>query len=222
VWPCPRAGTVTYTITDAGNFGGYIDGNTADTFSGTGFVGIYPTFSTDQGTAGPSFAHLFGLENYNGIYSETEMQVDVSALAGKTINSATLSYVLLNGGGGSQTVTATSWDSSGTLAYNQTLPSNLGSTNFTSNGLSPNSADVTSLLQARVSSGGTWFGLYLTPDGPGDNFQWTYTNGYQGDPAQVRLTVNYTVPEPASLALLGLGVAGLGGYAVRRRKAVKG
>src|ERR1019366_828394 len=67
-----QAGTTTYTIKDAGTFSGYTDTTTSDTFAGTGFVGIYPTYTTDFGSAGPAFAHLLGLENYNGIFSETE------------------------------------------------------------------------------------------------------------------------------------------------------
>ena len=139
---------------------------------------------------GPAFAHLFGLENYNGIFSETEMQANISALSGTTITSAILSYSLVNGVSGSQGVTVTSYSSNGVLSYNETPPSNLGSTSFTSNGLSSNSVDVTSLVQNAVSSNAAWLGLYVTPNGPGDNSQWTWTSQFAGggnpDSADVR------------------------------------
>ncbi len=89
-----QAASITYTITDAGTFTNYEDTNTADTFTGTGFVGIYPTFATDVGTSGPAFAHLLGLENYNGIYSETELQVGLSALARRNNHSASFQLQL--------------------------------------------------------------------------------------------------------------------------------
>ncbi|MBN1909149.1 MAG: hypothetical protein JW818_05365 [Pirellulales bacterium] len=214
---------ITYTITDVGTFSGYWDYNTADTFSGTGFVGIYPGLPNDYGPQTPSFAHLLGLENYNGVYSETEMQVDISALAGSTVTSAILSYTLLDGGSGSQQVTVTSYSADGTLRFNATPPDNLGTVTYTSTGLSANSVDVTTLVQNRV--GADWLGLFLSPDGPGQNFQWTYTSADHGeapDSALVRLTVEYSesaVPEPSTLLIWSLlGALGLAGGWHRRRK----
>jgi hypothetical protein len=176
---------------------------------------------------------LFGLENYgNGfVSSETELQVNISALAGATITSATLSYTLLNGGDGltplsSQQVEVTSYTSHGTLGFNATPPSNLGTTVFTSTELSRNSVDVTSLVQGSVNGGSGytgWLGLFLTPLGPGYNPQYTYTSGYGDNSADVQLTVNYTpatsaVPEPATVTLLGIGAVCALGYTWRRRK----
>ena len=212
-----KAGTITYVLPDINSSPGYQDYNTADTFSGTGFVGIYPPA---EGT--PAFAHLFGLENYGSAYSETELQADVSALHGYVVTSAILSYALLDGGSRSQTVTATSFDANGTLAYAASPPSDLGSTTFTSNGLASNGVDVTALLNARVAAGQTWFGLYLTPNGNAfqSAYQWTYTsadNGGGADAADARLTVDFSrAPEPGGLTLLGVGAVALIGCLWRR------
>ena len=174
-----KAGTITYMLPDVNTFTGYQDYNTADTFAGDGFVGVYPA---TEGT--PAFAHLFGLENYGAIYSETELEANIAALSGAVVTHAVLSYTLLDGGSNSQTVTATSFDANGTLAYAASPPSDLGSTTFTSNGLATNSVDVTDLLKARLASGGSWFGLYLTPNGNAfqSAYQWTYTSAASGAP----------------------------------------
>jgi len=212
-----HASTITYTITDI-----VTNSDPSATFTGTGFAGIYPSFPNDFGPQGPSFTHIFGLEYYGGIYSETELQVDVNALAGQTINSATLSFVLRDGSPGSQMVTVTSYDSSGTLEYHETPFGPLGTTSFTSTSYGANSVDVTSLLQSRISAGGTWFGLYLTPNGPDQSFQWTYTDS-NVDAAEVRLTVDFgnNVPEPGSFVLLGTFVISAGGLAWFKKGTVK-
>ena len=194
-----KAGTITYILPDVDTSAAYEDYNTADTFTGNGFVGIYPAA---EGT--PAFVHLFGLENYGAAYSETELQADVSALHGYVVTSAILSYTLVSGGSDPQTVTATSFDANGALAYAASPPSDLGSTTFTSNGLASNSVDVTGLLKARVAAGQSWFGLYLTPNGNVNQIasQWTFTsadNAGNADSADVRLTVDFTsAPNPAA------------------------
>ena len=56
-----RADLTTFTITDVGTFTSNIDTNTNDTFSGTGFVGIYPTSNfpiSPPPAAPPSFTCL--------------------------------------------------------------------------------------------------------------------------------------------------------------------
>ncbi len=220
-----KAGTITFALPDVNTSAGYWDFNTADTFSGTGFVGdSYPL--PVEGT--PAFAHLFGLENYGSVYSETELQADVSALHGLAVTSAILSYTLLNGASNSQSVTATSFDANGTLAYATAPPSDLGSTNFISNGLASNSVDVTALLNARLAAGKSWFGLYLTPNGNVSRgaYQWTFTSADivdgNADSANVRLTVDFTgAPEPGGLTLLGVGAVGLIGCLWRRGPAAR-
>ncbi len=225
--------TTTFTITDVGTFTGYTDTNTTDTFTGsTGFVGIYPN-PTSNNPSGPAFVHLFGLEYpHTGVFSETEMQVDISALAGANITSAFLSYTLQDHGGGlpSQLVTVTSYTADGTLSFNTTPPStNLGSMQYTSNTSTTNTLDVTSLVQPGATAGSRWLGLFLAPNGPDYTPQYTFTSNDQGnggsaDSADVRLTVNYTpattaVPEPSTMLIAGLSGVLLVLYARRRRAA---
>ena len=77
--------TAVFSLTDIGNFANYTTGNTGQTFSGKRLRRrfIAPT----------RFAHLFGLE---GTTSRTNAQVDLTSLLGSTIQSATLSYSILN------------------------------------------------------------------------------------------------------------------------------
>src|SRR5690349_3076633 len=83
------AATTVYTLPDIGTYPSYQDFTISDTFAGTGFVGIYTSGPTGPGS---SFGHLLGLENYGGIFSETEMEMNISGLSGVT--SATLSFNL--------------------------------------------------------------------------------------------------------------------------------
>jgi hypothetical protein len=218
-----NAGSLIVNLPDIGTFAGYTDANTSDTFGGSGFLGIYPTFATDEGSSGPQFAHLFGLENYNGIYSETELQASLAGLSGATINSAYLSFSLLSGTSGNESVNVTSFSTAGTLAYNTSAPNDLGSVNAAGITGGANTINVTSLVSGAVDADQAWLGLYLAPQGPGENFLWTYTYGAYGadaNSADVSLVINYTggsVPDASSTAaLLGLCVTGLVG--LKRKK----
>src|SRR5439155_8871252 len=136
------ANSVTYSITDIGGFAPYSVANSGQTFAGTGFVGEYGPGQVD---AAGSFAHLFGLEQ--SFFSASNLQVDISALAGQTINSASLQFLVLDGSFSPQNVSFSSYNTTGTLSY-QWAPVPLGVANaIVSGGF--NSGGVTGPLQQR-------------------------------------------------------------------------
>jgi len=222
-----HAGTTTIDITQlySGNKG-YEDTTLSDTFGGTGYLGVYPDTPNEFGAQGPAVAQGFSLEYYDGVYSDVELEASLSGLAGDTITSATLSFGLFSGSGGNETVEVTSFTTNGVLSYHSTAPNDLGDV-FGTATQGMNSINVTSLVANAVGAGQSYVGLFLTPEGPGQNYLYTYSEGGTGDnSADVKLTINYSpagapgVPDGASsLLLFGLGLAGLGLMAHRFKPA---
>lgn len=187
----------------------YNNPSTTAVYGGTGFVGVYGGSYTSQ------YGALLGLE-YD--FSSTLLQVDISSLAGATINSAQLSFDLVNGTTGSFTTEVTRFTADGTIEYSFGSPDDLGSATFATSGLASNAFDVTSLLSGAVGDGSDWFGLHLANVTSG--YYFTYSSaGSNPDAARVRLTVDYTAPVPVpaagGLLAMALGTAWL----ARRRTA---
>jgi hypothetical protein len=197
-----RTDVIEYPIRDIATFTTYYELNTGQTYAGTGFVGYW---SHD-------FVHLFGVEGYD--HSRTALEVDIRALAGATIDSAVLSFDLLEGMAGVHNVVLTSFSAGGLLGYFWTPPDNLGTLNATVRLQPFNTVDVTNLLQNRVDAGADWFGLHLRGADGLNQYTLTHTGfGYHSDRANVRLTVHYTIPEPAALLFLAFGA-----FALPRRR----
>jgi hypothetical protein len=207
------ANSVTIDLPDIGDFA-MVDSNTSHTFTGNGFLGIYPNMPNDLGPTGPAFVNRFGLESYNGIFSETELQASLAGLSGATITSASLNFSLNDGTSGNESVKVTSFTTTGTLGFNTSAPDNLGS--VTAAGISggANSIDITALVTAAVLANQNWLGLYLTPEGPGASYLWTDT-WFNADAAGLKIVINYTsgtstpvsVPETfPTVLLLGIGL----------------
>jgi hypothetical protein len=57
-------------------------------------------------------------------------------------------------------------------------------------------------------------GLGLTPG----TYEWTWGSVANGNADDLKVVIPASIPEPASLTLLGLGAVGMMGYAWRRRR----
>ncbi len=201
-----NAGLITYELEDLAEFTSYSNGNTAQTFSGTGFVGMYTR----------SFAHLFRLEG-DRTQAQNNLQIDISGLSGATINSAFLSFQLLDAVSGTSNFNIDGYDSNGLLSHLQGFTgADYGSQSFVTNGTTGiQSFDITSILNSALASNENWLGLNVYRTG-GDN-QWTWTGSSSfstrsSDEAMLRLVVDFEtvdVPEPSTLAVFALGLMGL-------------
>lgn len=199
-----HASVMTISLNDIGTFSTLRNSNTTSTYAGTGYLGMYST----------AWAHVLGVERSN--LSRTIMQVDIGALAGKTISSAVLSFELKEGETASQNGTLVGFDAdanAGKLAFSWNAPgASYGSVVSTLAGRAVSRFDVTGLLAASVAAQDSWFGMHLRGSALA---QWTVANsgGYAADRAGMVLTVNYrdaaSLPEPGALLLMGAGLAAL-------------
>lgn len=199
-----NAAVITYTLENLAPSGA----PGVDTFTGTGYVG--PRRIQDPNGGG--FGRWFHIErngpNYEDNFSRVMAQVDISALAGAMVQSATLSYIVNDGDIAAR---LTSFSATGTLGFSfPDAPDDLGSVDYTSLGSQViNSVSVGSLLQDRIDAGASWFGMYLSPT---ENGGQALATNIDADAAMVRLTVQFEssgVPAPGALALLTLGLIGL-------------
>lgn len=203
------AGPTTIAIEDITTHPEYTVSNTGQTYTGTGFVGMY----SDN-----EFNHLFGVE---GGSSSTTAQIDISGFHG-SVGSAVISFDILNGGGGPYPVTITGSAGTGTLAYDfDGGPADYGSVTSGVN-MGGNSFDITAIVNAALAANEDWLDLHFQATNGGDCCLYTYTNadfGGNADSANLRLTIDGSgaVPEPASWALM-LGGFGMIGGAMRSRK----
>jgi len=197
------AAVVTFQLKDIGTFSDFATSDTSLIFTGNGFAGMY----VDQ------WVHILGLEKSDE--SRTAMQVGIGYLLGKDIYSARLSFDLTEGEPGVQTSVLTGFKGNGQLAFQWNAPNaNYGSVSAPTETEGVNSCDVTALLEASVQAGDTWFGMHLRGS---ELYQWTETDDIDSL-ANMVLTVEYgALPEPASLALVGLGLGMLAMAACRRR-----
>lgn len=215
------AGSITYTLLDVVPDDSYTISNTGQGYDGPGYVGLYGPGGFEDNT----FVNLLGMESTD--YSKTLVLVDISALAGSTIDLAQLSYKLLDGAGSGGTTEIRGFAIGPQLTYIFNAPTaDYGIVTQALAAGQNQSFNITAIVQAAVTAGASRLGLHMQ-NTVGSNYRWTYTraeeDGTGPDTAQMRLTVRFDgggqqVSEPATLALLGAGLLGLAAF--RRRRAV--
>lgn len=169
-----------------------------------GFLGTTgPQTTNGYQTAFPgSYVDALSMDN-----ARTYFQQDISSLSGTTINSATLDFFI--GGGATDNVTVTLFDSAGTLGLHFDPPNIVTTELQTVVGSTNNSLDVAALLQTAIDSGLSHFALHFQ-----GNTSNLFTQPAGG--AVLVLNVDFSTAPPPSLGataipimplyfLLGLG-----------------
>jgi hypothetical protein len=211
-----QAAEHTFVLQDLATFTTFQNDDTSLTFTGTGFVGM---IDDRWGAQQPVFAHVFGLETDS--MSRTLLQLDLADLAGQRIVSAHLSFSILGGEAGTNSVLVRGFDSGGTLGVTWEAPksSHSSAVGFAT-AFTTSTIDITEVVDTAVGDGDRWLGMHL--QAVGTKYLWTMTHDYPDtltpDLAQVRIhVVTAPVPEPGAWALLLAGGAGIAGF-VRRRQ----